>query len=125
MRTLWFGTPRYVDASVQRLLTAARERPMRPLAGRELRVEAAFGALFVVVAIAMVVLLPSDRELHPAAAVILTLAYAVASRVEFETGVGVTVPTQLVFVPMLFFLPTPPCPCSSRQGCCSAACRAI
>jgi HD-GYP domain-containing protein (c-di-GMP phosphodiesterase class II) len=33
------------------------------------------------------------------------LAYALAYRIEFEIGSGLAVPTQLVFVPMLFLLP--------------------
>jgi HD-GYP domain-containing protein (c-di-GMP phosphodiesterase class II) len=36
---------------------------------------------------------------------LIVLAYALASRVEFEIGGGSAVPTQLVFVPMLFLLP--------------------
>ena len=53
----------------------------------------------------VLVLLPSSRELSVPTAIALTLLYAVASRVEFESGVASTVPTQLVFVPMLFLLP--------------------
>ena len=116
VRTLWLGTPRYVDASVQRLLAAARERPTQSLAGRELRAEIAFAALFVVVAVALLALAPSQRALSVPIAVALTLSYAIASRVEFETGVGSTVPTQLVFVPMLFLLPTAAVPLFVAAG---------
>ena len=35
------------------------------------------------------------------------VAYAAADRIEFSTGAGYAVPTQLVFVPMLLLLPTP------------------
>jgi diguanylate cyclase (GGDEF)-like protein len=105
VRTLWFGTPRYVEASVQKLLAAARERPTQTLAGRELRVEAVFAGLFVLAAVALLLLLPSEHELSAGTAVALTLLYALASRVEFESGIASTVPTQLVFVPMLFLLP--------------------
>ena len=35
----------------------------------------------------------------------LVVAYALASRVEFEVRTGLVVPTQLVLVPMLFLLP--------------------
>jgi putative nucleotidyltransferase with HDIG domain len=48
----------------------------------------------------------STRELDVPLAVALVLAYAVTSRVEFRVGSGVAVPTQLIFVPMLFLLPT-------------------
>ena len=67
--------------------------------------EAAFAALFVLVAVAVLLLLPSERALSLPTAVALTLLYALASRVEFESGVVSTVPTQLVLVPMLFLLP--------------------
>jgi hypothetical protein len=123
LRSLWFGTARYIDESLQRLLAAARQRPTESLAGRELRVEVAFAALFLLAAAALAVLLPSPRELSVATALTLVFAYAVASRVEFATGIGFTVPTQLVLVPMLFFLPTPWSRCSSRRGCCSAGYR--
>ena len=36
---------------------------------------------------------------------LLIAGYAVASKVEFEVGIGSAIPTQLVFVPMLFLLP--------------------
>ena len=39
------------------------------------------------------------------AAIVLTIAFALLSRFEFETGAGYTVATQLAFVPMLFVLP--------------------
>src|ERR1700709_1154032 len=45
-----------------------------------------------------------------AAAAIYVLAVAVASHVRFDVGAGFTVPTQAVFVPMLFALPTAAAP---------------
>ena len=98
------------------MLAAARERPTQSLAGRELRVEIGFAALFVVVAIGLLALAPSQRALSVPTALALTVSYAIASRVEFETGVGSTVPTQLVFVPMLFFLPTAAVPLFVAAG---------
>src|SRR3954468_13529531 len=48
---------------------------------------------------------PGER--HPSVALfaLLISGYAVASKVEFEVGIGSAVPTQLVFVPMLFLPP--------------------
>lgn len=89
---------------------------MQSLSGRELRVEVLFAVVFLLAAVALAVLLPSPRGLSVSTALGLTVAYAVASRVEFETGVGSTVPTQLVFVPMLFFLPTPAVPLFVAAG---------
>jgi diguanylate cyclase (GGDEF)-like protein len=64
------------------------------------------GGLFAVIALTMVLLHPSaltptDLGLFAAFAT----AYAVAYGIEFEVGPGSAVPTQLVFVPMLAFLP--------------------
>ena len=51
-------------------------------------------------------LAPSDRgRPRRACFVLLVLAYALAARVEFEVGPGFAVPTEIVFVPMLFLLP--------------------
>ncbi len=77
------------------------ERP----APRELAVEAASAAAFLVTAVAMAVLIPSDRDFDPVFAGALLGIYALMARVRFPIGYGFTVPTQLVFVPMLFLLP--------------------
>jgi HD-GYP domain-containing protein (c-di-GMP phosphodiesterase class II) len=58
----------------------------------------------------MAVVLPWERSLPPLLAVELTVAYALASRIKFELATSYTVPTQLLFVPMLFLLPTPVVP---------------
>jgi putative nucleotidyltransferase with HDIG domain len=77
------------------------ERP----APRELAVEAASAAAFLVTAVAMAVLIPSERDFDPVLAGALVGIYALMARVRFPIGYGFTVPTQLVFVPMLFLLP--------------------
>ncbi len=98
------------DPAVERMLVEARNgRPSR-LPRRELRIEVATAAGFLATAIAMVVLLPSTRSLDLPLAASLVVAYAVAAQVRFHTGSYWTVPTQLVFVPMLFLLPTPAVP---------------
>jgi HD-GYP domain-containing protein (c-di-GMP phosphodiesterase class II) len=73
--------------------------------GRELAVEAVSAAAFLVTAVAMAVLIPSERDLDPLLAAALLGTYALMARVRFPIGYGFTVPTQLVFVPMLFLLP--------------------
>ncbi len=77
------------------------ERPAR----RELAVEAASAAAFLVTAVAMAALIPSERDWDPLLAAALIGTYALMARVRFPIGYGFTVPTQLVFVPMLFLLP--------------------
>jgi putative nucleotidyltransferase with HDIG domain len=75
------------------------------LGGRELTVEAASAAAFVVVAVAMAVFVPAEHPFDPLLAVALLGTYALMARIRFPIGYGFTVPTQLVFVPMLFLLP--------------------
>jgi putative nucleotidyltransferase with HDIG domain len=77
------------------------ERPAR----RELGVEAASAAAFLVTAAAMAAFVPSERAFDPVLAAVLIGTYAVMARIRFPIGYGFTVPTQLVFVPMLFLLP--------------------
>jgi HD-GYP domain-containing protein (c-di-GMP phosphodiesterase class II) len=104
------------DPILQRLLEEARARQTSGLLGRERTVELLIAFAFVATAIAMAVALPGGRELHPALAIGLVVSYAIAGRVEFHTGSGWTVPTQLVFVPMLFLLPTSAVPLFVAAG---------
>jgi HD-GYP domain-containing protein (c-di-GMP phosphodiesterase class II) len=84
------------------------ERPTRWEAPSkyEWRAELIVGLPFLGAALALALLGHSDRTLHAGPAIALVLAYAALSRVRFHAGAGHTVPTQLVFVPMLFALPT-------------------
>src|SRR6185295_17235016 len=72
---------------------------------RELRVEALAAAAFVTVAVALPLTLESSRAFDPPLAAALVAGLALASRVRLYVGAGSAVPTQLVFVPMLFLLP--------------------
>lgn len=63
------------------------------------------GGVFLVVATAVLVLAPAQREASLAVTALYVAIYAAVSRVEFEVFTGASVPTQLVFVPMLFVLP--------------------
>jgi HD-GYP domain-containing protein (c-di-GMP phosphodiesterase class II) len=98
------------EATREALVEEARGRVPQRLGQRERLGETLAGVGFLAVATALVVLLPSTRSLDVAPAVLLLSAYALASRIKFEVGAGYTVPTQLLFVPMLFFLPTPVVP---------------
>ena len=94
------------DPALQRLLTESRARQQRGLLDRERAIELMAAALFLLAAIPLALLTDSDRSLDLALALALVAAYAISARVEFHTGSGWTVPTELVFVPMLFLLPT-------------------
>jgi putative nucleotidyltransferase with HDIG domain len=72
----------------------------------ERRAELLLGPTFLAAAIAIAVGFDSGRELEIGPAIVLVLAYGALSHVRFFAGAGHTVPTQLVFVTMLFTLPT-------------------
>jgi HD-GYP domain-containing protein (c-di-GMP phosphodiesterase class II) len=87
------------------LIEERRARAARPLAARDSIVTSASAVLFLGAAVSLQVLFTSERSPSPLLYAVLVLAYAYASRVEFEVGIGSAIPTQLVFVPMLFLLP--------------------
>jgi putative nucleotidyltransferase with HDIG domain len=91
----------------EEVIERGRDLAAQPLAGRELVGEVIAAAGFVVCAIAMAAFLDADRALSIPLACTLVAAHVLAARIKFEVGAGFTVPTQLVFVPMLFLLPTP------------------
>jgi len=94
-----------VPQGIQRLLIESRGRGLRAVAARERRAELTVGGAFVLVAVAIAVLVPTDRPLDWTDAFLATFALAVASLVIFEVGSVHTFPTQVAFVPMLFVLP--------------------
>jgi serine phosphatase RsbU (regulator of sigma subunit) len=98
----------YETASAESLLRLGRERHSE--AGRPRRLlltEAGAAAIFVIGAGSLAVFGHSARSLSPWALVVTAVSYLVASRVQYPVGSAWTAPTQLVFVPMLFVLPTP------------------
>ena len=94
-----------LDPEAGGLIEDARARASERLAARDSRATL-FGALaFVAIAVPFAFLAPTDRVVEPGVLLLLVVAYALAARVEFEIGSGFAVPTQIVFVPMLFLLP--------------------
>jgi putative nucleotidyltransferase with HDIG domain len=92
----------------QEVLARARERRTTGLTSRERWTQAISAGLYVLVALSLVALVPAHlHATHPAAAVSCLLALAIAWATEFDTDDGVTVPTQLAFVPLVFALPVP------------------
>ena len=98
------------DPAVEEQLAAGREREHSDLAGREAYGRAVLVALFVVTAVPLAVLVPSDRTAPWWLYLGFVAAYAVFSLIHIEVGSGVAVPTELVLVPMLFELPAPHVP---------------
>jgi putative nucleotidyltransferase with HDIG domain len=89
---------------VEQMFTATRERVSRRMSPRQLRAESLVGGAFVAAAALFAILAPGGH-IPPGTAVALVVALAILARVEFPVGAGWAVPTQLVFVPMLFLLP--------------------
>jgi signal transduction histidine kinase len=101
------GGPAQSDFSeaVERLFQEGRRSPACRLSRRHVTVELGVGMSFVATAAAAAVLLPGGGPFELGLAIAYVAAYAVATRVQFDVGVGYTVPTQLLLVPMLFALP--------------------
>ena len=93
------------DPTTEVLLEDTRARRTARLGGRALWASVADGGVFLVVAAALLLLYDSTATASPLLALALVGAYALAYNVDFEVGPGLTVATQLVFVPMLFLLP--------------------
>src|SRR5258708_588236 len=107
----------YETPEAEALLVAGRRRQGRSVAVRRERVTHAVAAGgFVLAATALAVFAPWERSLSVGALVAAMAAYLVAESVRFPVGSGWTVPTQLVFVPMLFVLPTPLVPLLVSAG---------
>ncbi|MGH2918578.1 MAG: HD-GYP domain-containing protein [Solirubrobacteraceae bacterium] len=69
---------------------------------RELLAYVVLAAGFMLASTALIIVFGDGGSLPLGPAVVLTLGFAVLSRVRFDAGSGYTVPTQLLFVPMLF-----------------------
>jgi hypothetical protein len=101
----------YETPGAESLLLVGRERHAGGGVARRLLVtEAAAAAIFVVAAGALAVLASSPRAFSLSALAVCVVAYVIARRVQLPVGSAWTAPTQLVFVPMLFVLPTPVVP---------------
>jgi HD-GYP domain-containing protein (c-di-GMP phosphodiesterase class II) len=94
-----------VDPQLEERLTAFRKRGLRNPVGREAAVRVVLALLFIVAMVAFVVAAGTDRHpdwwLYPA----FLIGYAFAASIPFEVGVATALPTEVVFVPMLFVLP--------------------
>ncbi len=84
---------------------ASRIRAGERLAGRERWAIGLVGGSFFLAAIAMATAGARSFTPHLWLAIVLVLAYAIATRVEFEVGPGSFVPTEVILVPILFLHP--------------------
>src|SRR5690242_16748385 len=83
---------------------AQRERRRGSMRGRE-RLATLWVVLAFVVAVAAMLVVDTPGSFPVLTLLAFVGVYALVSKVEFEVGTGVAVPTQLVLVPMLFALP--------------------
>jgi HD-GYP domain-containing protein (c-di-GMP phosphodiesterase class II) len=98
----------YETKAGETLLQRGRERYVDGPDGRRLLVtEAAAAGAFLLAASAIAVFGSSVRSFSAWPLAAIVFAYVVAGRVRYPVGSAWTPPTQLVFVPMLFVLPTP------------------
>ena len=104
------------DHEAELLLEAARARTGTKFDRRELVIEGLVAVTLAAVAVAMAVLLPSDRPFALGTSVVLILLYAAARQVGFEIATGYTCPVVLVLVPMLFLLPAQLVPAHVAAG---------
>src|SRR3954471_5011746 len=99
------------------LVAEARERRPQPMPQRERLYAAASAAAFLgAVALLGAVLTDQHLPAQPALLVVPVLLYAVGARCQFETGNGFAMPTQIVFIPMLFLAPLPLVPLMVAAG---------
>jgi putative nucleotidyltransferase with HDIG domain len=94
-----------LDPVAERLLRDARTRETLRLKGRERATRWASAAAFVTASGLLLAFAPPARAPSFLLLASVLVAYALASRIEFEVGSGLAVPTELVLVPMLFVLP--------------------
>ncbi len=98
----------YDVPATESLLLLGRERHLDDGDNRRLLVtEAVVAAVFVVAAAALALLASSARSFSLTAVVVTVIPYVVAAQVRYPVGSAWTAPTELLFVPMLFLLPTP------------------
>ena len=82
----------------------SRERRRLPMEHREFAAQGLVATLFLLAA-GLLAAFGHSGDVSLIDLLLLVFAAAALGRLEFETGAGYTVPTQLIFVPMLFILP--------------------
>jgi HD-GYP domain-containing protein (c-di-GMP phosphodiesterase class II) len=98
----------YEIPASENLLLLGRERHLdHPDDRRLLITEAAAAALFLIAAGALALFGGSARSFSLTTLAVTVVPYVIAAQVRYAVGSAWTAPIQLLFVPMLFLLPTP------------------
>src|SRR5689334_24600531 len=98
-------TPAATTSKDEELYASQRSRVAMPLDADERLLSALLGGAFLIVALVLALTAGAGGAPGPIDVAVLVLAFAALANVEFEIGTGAAIPTQLVFVPMLFLLP--------------------
>jgi HD-GYP domain-containing protein (c-di-GMP phosphodiesterase class II) len=98
-------TAAVLDPDVDGHVEGARDREARRMRDRDRWSALLFATAFVVVGVVLAGVIESTRAPSALTVCSLIVAFAAASCARFEVGSGLFLPTQLVFVPMLFLLP--------------------
>jgi HD-GYP domain-containing protein (c-di-GMP phosphodiesterase class II) len=93
------------EADEGRWIAEMRERRPYGLAPRDLQFSLVAAVGFVFFAVLSVAFIDSSVSASPVVIAAIVGAYALAATVEFEVGAGSAVPSELIFVPMLFVIP--------------------
>jgi HD-GYP domain-containing protein (c-di-GMP phosphodiesterase class II) len=94
-----------LDPEINRFVADARNWCFRPRSVRERLPGILLGGAFLAFSLGLLLWFPAVRAPSLYVYAVFIAAYAIASRAEFQVGPGFTVPTQIIFVPMLFVLP--------------------
>ncbi len=100
------STPALSPEVAELIERSERDAP-QPLGRQERRAEICFAVPVIAAAIAIATQFHAERHLSVGSIALFVVAYLLAKRIQFAVGAAYTIPTQLVFVPMLFLLPTP------------------
>src|SRR6185369_13691429 len=90
------------DPTLEQQLTARRDRAQSRLVGREAFGRLVLLVLFLGTALPLALFADSSRTAPWWSYLGFLVAYALFSAIHIEVGSGIAVPTELVFVPMLF-----------------------
>ena len=101
------GTAPAMDAATERRIEESFARRQLPLGRRDVLSSLPLVLGFVGGALALALYADHAREFSLPLAIGFVIAFVVAEQIQFSTGGGYTVPTQIVLVPMLLLLPTP------------------
>jgi len=110
------ATPGILNPAAQALLEAGRERSRSRAHDRAFWSRWISAAGYLAAAVTFAILVPPGQPFSIISFVALAISYALAMRVQFEIGPGFAIPTELVFIPMLFALPARSVPIAVLVG---------